>query len=173
MVKEKPLPTDVISLAQTLIRIPSPSGGEAGMARFVSRFFREADFDCVIDAANTVVAWHTFGPGPIVLFDGHIDTVSVDAARWRTSPYGGTVEVGRFHGRGASDMNGAFAAMMVAAPTLVREVCCGQRGLAGTLVVTGTSWEKVTQDMRSVAPLWSWRIGVCVLPLSSLARPRI
>jgi len=136
------IPGNVVALAQDLIRRPSPSGREADVAQAMQRFFQATGFECIVDDANTVVAWHTFGPGPVVLMDGHIDTVAADPVGWTSPPFAAEVHDGRIYGRGASDMKGAVAGMMIAARDLVAQVAAGERSLTGTLVITGTTWEE-------------------------------
>ncbi len=59
------------------------------------------------------------GGGRSLLFNGHIDVVSADPVeRWSSDPFTGTVRAGRVVGRGACDMKGGVAAMVVAAETL-------------------------------------------------------
>lgn len=53
-----------------------------------------------------------------LLFYGHVDTVGVDEHLWTVPPFGGIVKEGRIYGRGATDMKGAVAAMLVAMKTL-------------------------------------------------------
>jgi acetylornithine deacetylase len=55
--------------------------------------------------------------GPRLLFNGHMDTVTVDGM---TDPFGGSVQGDRLFGRGAYDMKGSLAAM-IEAGRLVRE----------------------------------------------------
>ncbi len=64
-----------------------------------------------------------FGTGrkPILLLDGHMDTVDVgDVSRWSRDPYGGEVEGEFLYGLGASDMKGGLASMVYGLGALVR-----------------------------------------------------
>lgn len=59
------------------------------------------------------------GDGRSLLFNGHIDTVTVEPRdQWSVDPLAGVVRDGRLHGRGACDMKGGVAAMVFAAETL-------------------------------------------------------
>jgi len=59
------------------------------------------------------------GAGRSLLFNGHIDTVTVEPReRWTADPLGGEVRDGRLYGRGACDMKGGVAAMVFAAEML-------------------------------------------------------
>lgn len=129
---------DVVALTQTLVRIPSPSGGEANVAAFVHRLMVDLGFDAVeVDAwGNVVGVLRGAQPGPILLFDAHMDVVDVGPQPWRCDPFGGEVADGRLYGRGAADTKGSLAAMLCTATTLPR----GQ--LRGALVVAATVCEE-------------------------------
>ncbi|HEX5192684.1 MAG TPA: M20/M25/M40 family metallo-hydrolase [Solirubrobacteraceae bacterium] len=59
------------------------------------------------------------GTGHSLLFGGHIDAVSVEPReRWSSDPLRAEVRDGVLYGRGACDMKGGVAAMVVAAETL-------------------------------------------------------
>jgi acetylornithine deacetylase/succinyl-diaminopimelate desuccinylase family protein len=51
---------------------------------------------------------------PVLLINGHLDTVAVRTEGWRYDPLGGEVHDGRLYGRGAADMKGGIAAAIVA-----------------------------------------------------------
>lgn len=60
--------------------------------------------------------------GRSLLFNGHIDVVSAEPrSRWTSDPFAPEVRGGRLYGRGACDMKGGVAAMVVAAETLAAE----------------------------------------------------
>ena len=59
------------------------------------------------------------GGGRTLLFNGHIDVVSVEPReRWTSDPFAAEVRDGKLYGRGACDMKGGIAAMTLAAETL-------------------------------------------------------
>ena len=59
------------------------------------------------------------GGGRALLFNGHVDVVRADPVeRWTSDPFAGVLRDGRVYGRGACDMKGGVAAMVVAAETL-------------------------------------------------------
>ncbi len=126
----------VIALAQDLVRIPSLSGQEAGVAAYVRDYLQEAGFAARVDDYGTAIGVLRRGAGPTLLLDAHTDTVDVERAGWRHDPFGGEIEGGYLYGRGATDMKGALAAMLAAGAALARE------DWRGTLVITGTSWEE-------------------------------
>jgi succinyl-diaminopimelate desuccinylase len=60
--------------------------------------------------------------GPILCFAGHTDVVpSGPASRWSQPPFEPTVVGGQLYGRGAADMKGSLAAMLVAVERFVDE----------------------------------------------------
>jgi len=59
---------------------------------------------------------------PSLLFNGHIDVVSAEPrSRWTSDPFAPEVRDGRLYGRGACDMKGGVAAMMLAVEVLAAE----------------------------------------------------
>jgi acetylornithine deacetylase len=56
------------------------------------------------------------GNGPSLLFCGHIDAVTPGVPEsWHTPPFDPSIRDGRLYGRGAADMKGGVAAMIIAA----------------------------------------------------------
>ncbi len=128
-------PSDVVSLTRSLIAIDTinPPGREAGCARQLARLLEQWGFAVKLhgfadERANLVA---TIGGrddrAPIVL-TGHLDTVPLGAARWERAAFGGETDGDRLYGRGASDMKGGIAAMMVAARRLAPRLA-GSAGL--------------------------------------------
>ncbi|HEY8584679.1 MAG TPA: M20/M25/M40 family metallo-hydrolase [Capillimicrobium sp.] len=80
------------------------------------------------------------GGGRSLLFNGHVDVVPAgDRAVWSSDPFTATVRDGRVVGRGACDMKGGVAAMVVAA-----EALAARDGLAGELIVCTVTDEEET-----------------------------
>ncbi len=101
------------TLARDLIRTPSPSTHEKGVADRMVEELRRIGFQEVrVDRIGNVIAHAGNGQGPALLFNGHMDTVGVgDRNAWSRDPYGGDVDAGILHGRGAVDMKGPLAAL--------------------------------------------------------------
>jgi putative selenium metabolism hydrolase len=132
----------VVDLTCELIRLPSVLGGEEACARRLLSAFRELGYDDVgMDQAGNV--WGVIegsASGPVLLLDGHLDTVGVEPMeQWQTPPWSGVVRGGRILGRGASDMKGAVAAMAVGIAGLKRT------RLRGRVVVCGSVGEETTE----------------------------
>lgn len=107
---------ELISLCRELIQIQSYSGCEGRLVEKLKQVFMSMGFEFHVDRFGSICAHKKGkGPGPKILFDGHIDTVPADASDWSRDPYGAQMENGRIYGRGASDMKGALSAMICAA----------------------------------------------------------
>jgi acetylornithine deacetylase len=79
------------------------------------------------------------GDGRSLLLNGHIDAVSVEPrAAWTSDPFAAEVRDGNLYGRGACDMKGGIAAMVLAVETLSS---LGVR-LAGDVVIATNTDEE-------------------------------
>jgi acetylornithine deacetylase len=79
------------------------------------------------------------GGGRSLVFNGHIDVVSVEPRdQWTSAPFAAEVRDGNLYGRGACDMKGGIAAMVLAAEVLA-ELGVPLRG--DLLVATNTDEE--------------------------------
>jgi acetylornithine deacetylase len=81
------------------------------------------------------------GGGRTLLLNGHVDVVGVEPReQWTSDPFAAEIRDGRLHGRGACDMKGGVAAMLLAAEVLrALEV-----PLEGDLVVNTVTDEEST-----------------------------
>ena len=123
-----------------LIRIPSPSAGEAAVVARIAEEMRALDYDEVrVDGLGNVIG--RIGDGPVVVaFDGHIDAVDVgNPDLWSFDPFDAHVRDGRLWGRGGTDQKGGFASAVYGA-WLCREL--GLLDEQVSLVVTGTVMEE-------------------------------
>jgi succinyl-diaminopimelate desuccinylase len=73
------------------------------------------------------------------MLSGHLDTVPVDGPAWTVPAWGGLIRDGRLYGRGALDMKGAVAAMVLA----FERVCASGEVPAGDIVLALTAGEEV------------------------------
>jgi len=111
----------VIELAQQLIRRPSLSPDDAGCQALLTARLEAIGFQVepmLID--DTLNFWATRGQGETLAFAGHTDVVPPgDVSRWINPPFEPTIRDGMLFGRGAADMKGSLAAMVVAAERFV------------------------------------------------------
>ncbi|MDT8903133.1 YgeY family selenium metabolism-linked hydrolase [Anaeroselena agilis] len=135
----------MIRFCQRLVRQRSYTGEEGGVAKLLAAAMTELGFDDVrTDAAGNVIGEIRGGPGPKLLFDGHMDTVEVsDREKWSVDPFAGVIKDGRLYGRGASDMKCALAAMVYGLAPLAKY----KDKLKGSVVVSGTVCEETFEGL--------------------------
>jgi len=110
---------DPVKLTRTLLGFNTinPPGAEQACAQHLGSLFKDAGFE--VDYAEfapqrtSLVA--RIGGGrdkPPLGFTGHIDTVPLGTAAWKSDAFGASQEGGKVYGRGASDMKSGVAALM-------------------------------------------------------------
>ena len=121
--------SSLTELAAELVRIDSvnpdlvPGGaGEGELARFVAEWLADAGLEVEVEEVapgrpNVVGRARGSGGGPTLLLNAHMDTVGYGGMEAPLEP---RVENGRLYGRGAYDMKGSLAAIMVAGAEAVR-----------------------------------------------------
>jgi putative selenium metabolism hydrolase len=134
-----------IAFCQELVRLESLSGGERAAAEAVEREMRVLGYDEVsCDELGSVVgvirgaraAGADAAPGAL-LFDAHLDVVAAtEPGAWRFPPFSGEIAEGCVWGRGATDVKGSLAALVLALGTLPRAE------FAGTIVVSASVGEE-------------------------------
>jgi len=118
-----------------------PGGaGEAAISEHLAVRLRHAGFDVertelAPGRFNVVAMADGRAHGPIRLLCGHADTVGVDGME---APFVPIEREGRLYGRGAQDMKGGLAAMVVAA----EEWLAGSRAGAGRIIVGAVADEE-------------------------------
>ncbi len=102
-------------LTRTLIDIPSVSGDEASVARFLVEHLRERGYNVETQSVEgeRVNVFATMNDVPLIVFSTHIDTVPPHIASREDDEY--------IYGRGACDTKGIIAAMLAACENLKRE----------------------------------------------------
>jgi len=109
--------SDVLELACELIGRRSVTPEDAGCQALVAERLAGAGF-AIEHLRHGAVdnLWATHGrDGPTLVFLGHTDVVpSGPEAFWQTPPFEPTIRDGHLYGRGAADMKGSVAAMVVA-----------------------------------------------------------
>ncbi|WP_417762611.1 succinyl-diaminopimelate desuccinylase [Shewanella sp.] len=115
---------DVLELAKALISRPSVTPLDEGCQQLMADRLQPLGFSCEsMVFEDTTNLWARRGTeGPLFCFAGHTDVVPTgDLNRWHTDPFTPTVIDGYLHGRGAADMKGSLAAMVVAVERFVAQ----------------------------------------------------
>ena len=128
----------VSNLCSDLIKIPSenPPGDCQEIAAFIREQLERAGFLVrrIVGPSGqpSLVTELEFGDGPVLILNGHMDVVPPgDRARWSWDPFSGLQRDGYVLGRGASDMKGGLASLMVA---LEHVASSDIHGLAGRII---------------------------------------
>lgn len=123
-------PKRLKDLTLDLVRIPSPSGEERGVAEFYADYLRQVGLEVELDeeylnSPSVIARLRSAGGGSTLQLDGHTDTI---AAEGPTPRY----REGYIHGRGAEDMKGPLAAIAEAAHIIAES----EARLGGDLLIT-------------------------------------
>ncbi|KMK52221.1 succinyl-diaminopimelate desuccinylase [[Actinobacillus] muris] len=116
--------TQIIELARQLIQRPSISPDDQGCQHIIAERLQTLGFQLEwLPFGDTLNLWATHGTGsPCIAFAGHTDVVPVgDENQWQYPPFAAHLDDDLLYGRGAADMKGSLAAMVVAAEQFVRQ----------------------------------------------------
>jgi succinyl-diaminopimelate desuccinylase len=129
--------TDVIALAQELVRMDTAGVGEQVAAEHIGRILARAGADVELvpyapGRAHLLASAGDTRDAPLVL-SGHLDTVPPGDAPWAIDPLGGELRDGFLTGRGSADMKSGVAALVTAC---VRRLSRGTPSRGIQLVLT-------------------------------------
>ncbi|MBL6734282.1 MAG: succinyl-diaminopimelate desuccinylase [Shewanellaceae bacterium] len=118
------LTQEIVALAEQLMACPSVSPNDAGCQHIIRDFLTPLGFQIeTMQFEDTTNLWATRGQGESVFcFAGHTDVVPPgDLSQWQTDPFQPTHKAGYLYGRGAADMKGSLAAMLIATKHFVSQ----------------------------------------------------
>ena len=157
--------SEVLDLTCDLIRRRSVTPEDAGCLSLIGGRLQRAGFRiehlCYGEVDNL---WATHGMGsPTLAFLGHTDVVpSGPEASWQSPPFEPTIRDDRLYGRGAADMKGSVAAMVVALEQFVT-THPDHRGRVGLLLTSDEEGptnldgvRKVVEHFRTVGERIDW-----------------
>ncbi len=133
--------SETLELLKDLVRINSvnPSlvpgaPGEAEIAEYLGEYLRDLGLETNVEEVapgrvNAVGILKGRGGGPVLMLNGHTDTVGIDYME--IDPLDPVVKDGRMYGRGTNDMKGGLAALISATKAILES---GEE-LKGDLVV--------------------------------------
>ena len=160
--------SETLDLARALIERPSLTPDDAGCQRLLAGRLEAQGFEVEwlpYGEVSNVIFTHgrVEGPDqPSLWFLGHTDVVPTGPLEdWTSPPFEAVVRDNMLYGRGAADMKGAVAAMVVAAGAMVREYPdhAGQIGILLTSDEEGEAVDGVKRvagvlQQRDSAPAW-------------------
>lgn len=114
--------SQTVSLTQQLIRLASVTPDDKGCQQLIASRLSSLGFKCEHMLFGEVDnLWATHGSQkPLFVFAGHTDVVPTGPQeQWTYPPFDAHIEDNMLHGRGAADMKGGVAAMVVAAENFV------------------------------------------------------
>lgn len=112
-----------LELTKDLINRKSVTPEDAGCQKMMANILKPLGFEIEdLTFADTQNIWARKGTEePLFCFAGHTDVVpSGPEQNWQTPPFEATEKQGYIHGRGAADMKGSLAAMLVATENFVK-----------------------------------------------------
>jgi len=132
--------SEIVRLTADLVSIPSPYFAEVAVMEFVHGWLKKAGVPVEFHRFHEKKIYDYKGvnvtgviernrPGPVVVLNGHLDTVNV-CEGWTRDPYGATIEGNRMYGVGTCDMKSGCAAIMLA----LREFVKSEAPFAGKIL---------------------------------------
>ena len=112
----------IVAFTTELIRQPSVTPDDADCQRLIGERLEALGFTLeAMPTEDVDNLWaHRGPPGPTLVFAGHTDVVPTgDASAWHWPPFDAVVDAQYVHGRGAADMKGSLAAMIIAVERLL------------------------------------------------------
>ncbi|HEX5056790.1 MAG TPA: succinyl-diaminopimelate desuccinylase [Gammaproteobacteria bacterium] len=113
-----------LALAKTLIAQSSVTPDDAGCQRLLAERLQTLGFKIEpLRFGQVDNLWARRGDkGPLFVFAGHTDVVPTGPLpQWQSNPFEPAVRDGKLYGRGAADMKGSLAAMIVATEQFVQQ----------------------------------------------------
>ncbi len=143
-----------------MVRTPSFSNQESRVAAQIAAEMKRIGLrDVYTDRIGNVVGRVGPGHGPVLMLNGHMDTVQVsDPSAWTVAPFAAEIRDGVLYGLGACDMKGGLAAMIYGAK-LLQDAGISLRGDVVVACVVqeepseGTSSRVLIEEER-VRPEW-------------------
>lgn len=109
-------------LIQKLIAIPSVTGKEKKIQKYIEKYIKAIGLSPVWVGSNLVVCISGNDTHKAILFNAHVDTVSAgDEKNWKDGPLEGVMADGKVYGLGASDEKSTVATLLLLAEALVKK----------------------------------------------------
>ena len=157
----------VLALAKDLISRQSVTPEDAGCQDLMIERLKALGFEIeVMVFEDTTNFWARRGSeAPLFAFAGHTDVVPAGKLdHWDTHPFEPTIIDGYLHGRGAADMKGSLAAMVVAVERFIAENP-DHKGSIGFLITSDEEGPFINGTVRVVETLMARgeNIDMCIV----------
>ncbi|MFH4461347.1 succinyl-diaminopimelate desuccinylase [Vibrio alginolyticus] len=157
----------VLALAKDLISRQSVTPEDAGCQDLMIERLKALGFEIeVMVFEDTSNFWARRGSeAPLFAFAGHTDVVPAGKLEhWNTHPFEPTILDGYLHGRGAADMKGSLAAMVVAVERFIAENP-DHKGSIGFLITSDEEGPFINGTVRVVETLMERgeNIDMCIV----------
>ncbi|MCE9828721.1 succinyl-diaminopimelate desuccinylase [Vibrio diabolicus] len=157
----------VLALAKDLISRQSVTPEDAGCQDLMIERLKALGFEIeVMVFEDTTNFWARRGSeAPLFAFAGHTDVVPAGKLEhWDTHPFEPTIIDGYLHGRGAADMKGSLAAMVVAVERFIAENP-DHKGSIGFLITSDEEGPFINGTVRVVETLMARgeNIDMCIV----------
>lgn len=161
---------EAAALTAYLVSFRSYPGQEGNVQRAVAAWLKENGIEPELqdteDDRPNVIAYVRNGNGPILMLNGHVDTV-LAAEGWSCDPWQGRRDGDRLFGLGACDMKSGVAAAMLAA----RELNNRRDLWTGTLIFTSVVDEEAYSIGAQALVKIGMRADACVCLESAFEHP--
>lgn len=113
----------IVDLTKQLISCPSISPNDFGCQEILIQRLQNLNFQIkTLNIGNIKNFWATHGHGETFCFAGHTDVVSPGEEKlWVHDPFIPIIKDNKIFGRGAADMKGAIAAMLIATENFIKK----------------------------------------------------
>lgn len=145
----------VLALTKALISKPSVTPNDQGCQELMIERLENIGFTIErLPFGEVDNFWAIRGEsGPILAFAGHTDVVPAGPIEhWSSPPFEPTIRDGYLYGRGAADMKGSLAAMIVAAEQFIRQTP-GHKGRLAFLITSDEEGPSVDGTLKVVQHL--------------------
>lgn len=159
--------TDILDLTKQLISCASLTPNDAGCQKILADRLTHAGFQCEnLRFGDVDNLWARYGKnGPLLVFAGHTDVVPTGPeVDWTSHPFLPEIRGDYLYGRGASDMKGAVAAMIIAVEKFIK----ANPNFPGSIAFLITSDEEGpalngTQKVMEVLKKRGEKIDYCII----------
>lgn len=117
---------EIVEFLRALVRIPSVTGEEAEVGRFVEKTLRKMGLPVELLEAergrpNVLATWDSGASGPTLLLNDHLDIIPPGPLEfWTHPPFAADIADGRVYGRGTIDTKSGLTTLIMATEALRR-----------------------------------------------------